>query len=141
MEYNRCKMSEPLTIFMAKADESLLGAQSEVAQERYNNAANRCYYACFQAAIAALQQARIFPSGRREDWGHAFVQAAFVGQLINRRKLYSAGLRQVLARNLTLRHKADYAPDLVTQRQAERALQRSREFLDAIRERVDGHQA
>ena len=140
MEYNRCKMSEPLTIYLTKADESLLGAQSEVDQGRYNNAANRCYYACFQAAIAALQQANISPPGGREDWGHAFVQAAFVGQLINRRKLYSAGLCQVLARNLTLRHKADYAPDLVTQRQAERAVERTREFLAAIRENIDGHE-
>jgi uncharacterized protein (UPF0332 family) len=116
MEYNRCTMSEPLTIYLAKAEESFLGAQSEVVQGRYNNAANRCYYACFQAAIAALQQANISPLGRRDEWGHALVQAAFVGQLINRRKLYAAGLRQVLARNLTLRHKADYVPDLVTQR-------------------------
>lgn len=140
VEYNRCKMSEPLTIYLAKADESLLGAQSEVDQGRYNNAANRCYYACFQAAIAALQQANISPPGGREEWGHAFVQAAFVGQLINRRKFYSPGLRQVLARNLTLRHKADYTGDLVTQRQAERAVQRTRELLAAIREKVNGHQ-
>ena len=58
----------------------------------------------------------------------------------NRRKRYAAGLRQVLARNLTFRHKADYAPDLVLQRQAERAVQRTREFLEAIRERIDGHE-
>ena len=140
MEYNRCTMSESRIIYLAKADESLRGAQSEVNQGRYNNAANRCYYACFQAAIAALQQANIAPPVAREDWGHAFVQAAFVGQLINRRKRYAAGLRQVLARNLMLRHKADYAPDLVTQRQAERAVQRTREFLAAIRENVDGHE-
>ena len=55
MEYNRCTMSEPLTIYLAKAEESFLGAQSKVVQGRYNNAANRCYDACFQAAIAALQ--------------------------------------------------------------------------------------
>jgi uncharacterized protein (UPF0332 family) len=134
-------MSKPLTIYLAKADESLLGAQSEVDQGRYNNAANRCYFTCFQAAIAALQQANIAPPGGQEDWGHAFVQAAFVGQSINRRKLYAPGLRQVLARNLTLRHKADYARDLVTQRQAERAVQRTLEFLAAIREKVDGHEA
>ena len=74
--------------------ESLIGAQSEVDQGRYNNAANRCYYACFQAAIAALRQANMAHPEAREGWGHAFVQAAFVGQLINRRKLYATGLRQ-----------------------------------------------
>jgi len=131
-------MSEPITLYMLKAEESLLGAESELAQGRYNNAVNRCYYACFQAAVAALSQASISPPGGRGDWSHAFVQSAFVGQLINRRKRYATGLRQVLARNLTLRHKADYDLDLVTQRQAERAVQRTRDFVGAIREQVDG---
>ena len=40
--------------FLAKAQESLAGAESEFAAGRYNNCANRCYYACFQAAIHAL---------------------------------------------------------------------------------------
>ena len=133
-------MSEPITLYMVKAEESLLGAESELVQGRYNNAVNRCYYACFQAAVAALRQASISPPGGRGDWSHAFVQSAFVGQLINRRKRYSTGLRQVLARNLTLRHKADYDLDLVTQRQAERAVQRTRDFVGAIREQVDGHE-
>jgi hypothetical protein len=47
----------------------------------------------------------------------------------------------VLARNLTLRHTADYAPDLVTQTQAARALQRTRDFLAAIREQVRAHES
>lgn len=41
------------TLYLARAEESLLGAESECAQGRANNAAHRCYYACFQAAIAA----------------------------------------------------------------------------------------
>lgn len=32
--------------FLAKALESLQGAESELANKRYNNAANRAYYAC-----------------------------------------------------------------------------------------------
>jgi uncharacterized protein (UPF0332 family) len=128
-------MSAPGRQALTKAEESLQGAASEFVQGRYNNTANRCYYACFQAAIAALSQASIHP---REGaaWGHAFVQAAFVGQLINQRHRYPAALRQVLARNLTLRHTADYAEDTVTQVQATRALQRTRDFLAAIRQEV-----
>jgi len=41
-------------LFLEKAGEALAGAESEFANGRYNNCANRCYYACFQAAIAAL---------------------------------------------------------------------------------------
>ena len=103
--------------------------------------ANRCYYACFQAAVAALHQAGITPRGNRSDWGHAFVQAEFVGRLINRRQLYPAELRQVLARHITLRHTADYAPEMVPQTQAVRTLQRTRDFLTAIREKVNAHES
>ena len=45
--------------FLNKSEESLAGAESEYANDRYDNCANRCYYACFQAAIAALLQAGI----------------------------------------------------------------------------------
>jgi hypothetical protein len=61
--------------------------------------------------------------------------------LIHRRRLYPTSLRQVLARNLTLRHTADYAPDLVTQTQVARALQRTQDFLTAIREQVRAHES
>ena len=68
------------------------------------------------------------------------MQAEFVGRLINRRQLYRAELRQVLARHITLRHTADYAPELITQTQAAYALQRTRDFLAAIREKVNAHE-
>ncbi len=95
-------------VFLAKAQESLAGAESEFVAGRYNNCANRCYYACFQAAIHALVQVGIHPSGRRRQWGHDFVQAEFVGKLINRRKVYSTDLRKTLAETLALRETADY---------------------------------
>jgi uncharacterized protein (UPF0332 family) len=120
-------------IFLDKAQESLAGAQSEFVNGRYNNCANRCYYACFQAAITALLIAGIRPRG--EQWGHEFVQAQFNGQLIYRRKLYPTELRAVLERNYTLRRKADYEADLLTQTEANRALQRTRGFVQAIAER------
>lgn len=59
---------------LAKAREALQGAESELANRRYNNAANRAYYACFHAAIAALIDADIRSS---ERWEHDFVQARF----------------------------------------------------------------
>ena len=46
--------AEYRTIFLDKAAESFAGAESELANGRFNNCANRCYYACFQAAIVAL---------------------------------------------------------------------------------------
>ena len=121
--------------WLAKAMESLAGAASEHTNGRYNNATNRCYYACFQAAIAALLAAGITPSNPHSGWGHAFVQAQFAGQLIGRRKLYPAELRNVLSRLLSLRQTADYEPRPIPQIQATRILRQARAFVAAIEAR------
>jgi uncharacterized protein (UPF0332 family) len=123
-------MVDASPIYLDKAAESLAGAESELANGRYNNCANRCYYACFQAAIAALEQAGIRPPG--PQWSHTFVPGQFVGLLINRRRRYPSSLREVLSRNYKLREIADYTDVLVTQTEATRAVRRTREFVEAI---------
>ena len=125
-------MEHTTTIYLTKAYESLLTAESEFANGRYNSCANRTYYACFQAAIAAILNEGIRPAGQ---WNHQFVQAQFVGVLINKRKRYESELRRVLADNQSLRDKADYRPEFVTATQASRALRRTRQFVTAIRQR------
>ena len=73
-------MEKDITIYSAKAMESLLTTESEYVNGRYNSCASRCYYSCFQAAIVALLREGIRPRGQ---WSHEFVQAQFVGVLIN----------------------------------------------------------
>lgn len=120
--------------FLEKAHESLAGAESEFANGRYNNCVNRCYYSCFQAAIYALSEHAFAPSGAkgRSTWSHEALQANFVGELINRRKLYPAELRDVLARTHSLREAADYKREFVSETQASRALRRTRSFVETI---------
>lgn len=125
-------MEQDITIYLAKAEESVRTAESEFANGRYNSCANRCYYACFQAAIAALLAEGIRARGQ---WSHEFVQAQFVGVLINQRHLYETSLRRVLADNQQVREKADYRPELVNATQASRALHRTRMFVTAVRQR------
>jgi uncharacterized protein (UPF0332 family) len=125
-------MEPTTTIYLTKAIESLLTAESEFANGRYNSCANRSYYACFQAAIAAILKEGIRPAGQ---WNHPFVHAQFVGVLINQRKRYESELRRVLADNQSLRDKADYRPEFVTATQVSRALRRTRLFVTAIRQR------
>jgi uncharacterized protein (UPF0332 family) len=125
-------MEQDITIYLAKAAESLQTAESEFANGRYNSCANRCYYACFQAAIAALLLEGIRPRGQ---WSHEFVQAQLVGVLINQRKRYAPELRRVLADNQSLRDQADYRAAFVTATQASRALRRTRQFVAAVRQR------
>jgi len=122
-------------LYLLKAMESLEGATSEHANRRYNNCANRCYYACFQAAISALLLEGIRPRGTQ--WGHEYVQAPFAQQLVNRRHRYPAPLRRVLDQHQELRHVADYSPDHVTEVRSARALRRTSEFIEAIRRRRD----
>ncbi|HEX5499066.1 MAG TPA: HEPN domain-containing protein [Thermomicrobiales bacterium] len=119
-------------LYVRKASESLAGAESEHVNGRLDNCINRAYYACFQAAVAALLQEGIRAS--RGQWGHTFVQSQFVGQVINRRHRYPATLRSTLAELLTLRQSADYDPDPISRPEAARGLRRSREFVDAIRQ-------
>jgi uncharacterized protein (UPF0332 family) len=119
--------------FLDRALESLAGARIDYDGGRYDNAANRSYYACFQAAIFALQMEG-FQAVRRE-WGHEFVQAQFNGLLINRRHRYPADLRATLSENYNLRVQADYVDNPVAQAQASRALRRAERFVAAVVQR------
>src|SRR3954452_17401793 len=114
--------------FWEKALENLDSAASELTNRRYNASANRAYYAVFQAAVVALMRSGIGPPG--PQWGHAFVQARFAGQLVTKRKAYPSALRDTLPRLEELRVHADYETMHVSQ--AQRALRRAREFIDAI---------
>jgi uncharacterized protein (UPF0332 family) len=119
--------------YLAKAEESLAGAESEHPNKRHQNSANRAYYASYQAAVAALLQAGIRPHGTR--WGHDTVQAQFAGELINRQKRYPAELRDTFDRLFLLRQTADYELELVSEIQAARAIRRARSFVAAIQEK------
>ena len=125
--------AEEVASYLAKAEESLAGAESELADQRYNNFANRCYYACFQAAIAALLDAGIQARSANGRWRHGHIQAHFVGELINRRRRFPPSFRRGLSDNFALRQTADYETDRISDVQATRAMRRSREFVDAIR--------
>lgn len=120
--------------YLAKAVESLEGAECELANRRFNNCANRSYYACFQAAIAALLVADIQARSPSGHWRHEQIQAQFIGQLINRRRRYPPTLRRALGENMLLRQTADYETDTISEVQASRAVRRSREFVEAVRE-------
>lgn len=134
VEEQSCGMSDLSDSLLIKARESLAGASSEDEEKRYNNVANRAYYACFQAAVAALDVAGIRPAGNSDDWGHGAVQAQFVGLLINRRKVYPGDLRDALSQTVRMRVRADYHQASVSESQAIRAIARARAMLAAVEE-------
>jgi len=122
--------------YLDKAIESLAGAESEYANRRYNNCANRRYYAMFQAAIAALIAAGIRPTGARERWEHEFVQARFAGVLVKRRKLYRSELVAAFDAGRSARLLADYDSGAITSKEAGRALDKAKLFVGAVEERL-----
>lgn len=122
--------------YLDKAIESLAGAESEYANNRYNNCANRCYYAMFQAAIAALIAADIWPAGVRAQWEHEFVQSRFAGVLVKRRKLYGADLASAFAPVQRARLTADYDLVSVSEKEAERVLKQTRNLVSAVQEKL-----
>ena len=124
--------------FLRKAGESLKGAESECANGRYNNCANRAYYSAFQAAISALARVGVRPTPVNEEWGHAFVQRQFVGLLINRRKLYSGDLRGILSQLIILRELADHKVGEVSRCQALHSIERARTLVEAVENAIQG---
>ena len=70
---------------IGKAEESLTAAELCYAQGCYNAAANRAYYAMFQAAQVALETAGFL----RPEWSHAGLHATFANELTRRRKHFA----------------------------------------------------
>jgi uncharacterized protein (UPF0332 family) len=122
----------PCDDYAAKALENLASAESEWTFGRLNSCTRSAYYACFHAAIAALIQARLAPPEPSQGWGHDWVQAQFVGQLIQRRKVYPAPLRRTLTDLLDLRHRADYRIVHVSRRDAQHAVREAQVFVQTV---------
>jgi uncharacterized protein (UPF0332 family) len=123
--------------FLMKAQESVTGARAEFEAGRFNNSANRSYYAVFQAGIHALISEGVRLPGGGSEWSHPFVDAQFSGLLVNRRHRYETSLRNVIGDNRKLREDADYTTGSVSQVRASRALQRAERFVGAVLQRQE----
>ena len=121
--------------YLRKARESLASAKADARARRYNSAANRAYYAAFQAAVAAL----IFYRVRSADteWQHRFVAEEFSGKLIRRRKEFGSSLRSVLPELFEVRIKADYGSNDVSKRDATLSVSRANEVVAAVAKKIE----
>jgi len=120
--------------FLTKAQESLKVARLALAADCYNECASRAYYAVLRAAVAALLSAgQPLPSGKKM---HEWVQGTFPRVCISRRKLYPARVASFIGDLRDLRETADYAPQSVSRRHAERALRKAAEFVSLVERKV-----
>ena len=128
-------MTLPAVRYMAKSRESLASANADLETGRYNSAANRAYYAAFQAAVALLIENGVRPHGG--SWEHKFVMGEFSGTLVRRRKIIPSQHRGVLERLLESRVRADYRAESISRSDARRlvreAMALSREAERALR--------
>ena len=116
--------------YLRKARESLASAAADVRAKRYNSAANRSYYAAFQAAVAALIHAGIQrPAATCQ---HRFVTSQFSGKLIYRWKLISSSLQGYLDRLFRRRVTGDYEPGDVSGDDARRGLRESTAIVEDV---------
>jgi uncharacterized protein (UPF0332 family) len=119
--------------FLSKAKENLEAAQVLFDRQLYNAAANRAYYAAFQAAIAALAAQGLVP----ERQGHANIQANFARELIQRRKQYPRQFQAYLMDLQSVRDDADYKLKSVSRRIANNQLTKATEFVMTITRKIE----
>jgi uncharacterized protein (UPF0332 family) len=120
--------------YLRKARESLASAKADVRARRYNPAANRAYYAAFQAAVAALIFYRVRAADT--DWQHRFVAEEFSGKLIKRRKEFSGRLRSALPQLFEVRIRADYGLNDVSKGDADLSVSRANELVEAVSKKI-----
>jgi uncharacterized protein (UPF0332 family) len=99
-----------------KAQESLRAAELCYQEKLYNSAANRAYYAMFQAAMVGLLQSGVRP--RSGEWTHEQLRGTFAVELTHHRKIYPSRFVTYLADAWHLRNQADYTEKIVSTRQA-----------------------
>ena len=129
-------MEAESSLFLVKARESLASAEADLQARRFNSAANRAYYATFQAAVAALMEQGV--GARGASWDHKFVISAFSGKLVRRRKLVPARFRGVLDSLFTARLFADYRADGVGRATARLSVTEARRLVDELVRVLEG---
>ncbi len=120
--------------WLAKAEENIEAATVCLENGFYNASVNRCYYAMFHVAIAALLKFGI--QARDGHWGHDYVQASLAEQLIKRRKILPDTLRSALLEVMVKRRIADYTTNMIGPKVAQRVLRKARNFVECVKEIV-----
>ncbi len=99
---------------------------------------SRAYCAAFQAAIAALLALASYHR-RDHDWDHGEVAAECTRRLMRQRKIFGSPLASMLDDLKTRRHQADYSPITMSDKIAQRALDRATTFVEAVAAVLAGH--
>jgi len=114
--------------FVEKAQENLCAARLLFEHGYYNASANRAYYAAFHCAIAHLARFGFV----HEKHDHSWVQAMFAAELIHKAKIYPGRIKAFLLELQTIRNRADYKAESLSQAVAARQLAKASEFVATL---------
>jgi uncharacterized protein (UPF0332 family) len=118
-------------IFLAKARSNLEAAERDRSHRAFDPCVSRAYFAAFQAAIAALLALAEYRR-RGHYWDHGEIAAKFTRRLIRQRKIFSSDTASILDELKTRRHQADYSTTSMSEKIAERALDKARKLVELI---------
>ncbi len=119
--------------FFAKARRGMASAERCFAVEDYEGSANRAYYACFHAVIAALARYGIEHGKKPHDW----VQSQFAAELVHRRKLFPRDFVPLLLDVQRIRHSADYEPSTLPKSVATKQLRQAQRLVQTILQHLE----
>jgi uncharacterized protein (UPF0332 family) len=118
-------------LFLAKAQSNLLAADRDRAHRAFDPCVSRAYFAAFQAAIAALLALSNYRR-KGQYWDHGEIAAEFTRHLIRQRKSFPGEIASALDDLKTRRHQADYSTFTMSERIAQRALDKARRLVELI---------
>lgn len=118
-------------IFLAKAQRNLITAERDQSHRAFDPCVSRAYFAAFQAAIAALLALSDYRR-RGQYWDHGEIAAEFTRRLIRQRKSFPGEIASTLDDLKTRRHQADYSTVTLSERIAQRSLDRARGLVKLI---------
>lgn len=118
-------------IFLAKAQSNLLAAERDRSHRAFDPCVSRAYFAAFQAAIAALLALADYRR-RGQYWDHGEVAAEFTRRLIRQHKIFAGEIASTLDDLKSRRHQADYSPLALSEKVAQRMLDKARRLVELI---------
>jgi len=113
-----------------RADDFVAGAEASFNAGALASCALCCYAAVFWAQIAVLERFGI----KRREWRHNELWARFGLEAIKKRHLFNASDADVIRNAYRLRTIAHYRTELLSVKQVERLLRRSKEFVQKAKE-------
>ncbi|MBI1745670.1 MAG: HEPN domain-containing protein [Acidobacteria bacterium] len=122
-------------MYLSQARSNLRVAELALAERQPDPSASRSYYAAFHAAISALSKLANYCS-RGEQWGHDEIAAKFALILTLRQKVFGESLGESLYDLMRRRHPADYKPESISLKVAERCFSKAQHFVRSIEQKL-----